>query len=119
VSHKAADEQSKFIEGMRARQRNIVWPDTLINGRFVDRFFLKGSPNPTLVQRIAAWVVGVSFFLAGVLYLSVAKGERSLLCLVVSYGIILLGGLIFRNGFRRHQAWEDPKADSDPPKRNS
>lgn len=46
----------KFIEEVEGKHRNIVWPDPLVNSQTVDRFFCKGSPNPTVVQRIAAWL---------------------------------------------------------------
>ena len=61
--HRNLDE---FIEESRARHRNIVFPGTVRNGRSVDAFFWNGSPNPSLFQRIAAWMVGLVFVGLGV-----------------------------------------------------
>jgi hypothetical protein len=56
--HRSGSDYLKKIEN---KQRNIVWPGPLINSRGVDEFFWKGSPNPTVVQRIAAWLFGLTF----------------------------------------------------------
>jgi hypothetical protein len=52
---------SNYLKEIDNKQRNIVWPEPLINSRGVDEFFWKGSPNPTVVQRIAAWLFGFIF----------------------------------------------------------
>jgi hypothetical protein len=49
----------------RAGKKTRFWPDTLRNGRVLDSFVWKGSPNATLVQR-----VGIALF--GFLFLSPA-----------------------------------------------
>ena len=49
-----------FIDDIRRSQRNVVWPDPVVNSRSVDEFLWKGSASPTLVQRIGAWLFGVS-----------------------------------------------------------
>lgn len=58
VSHRDPDH---FLEESRQRQRNVVFPDTVRNARSVDAFLWKGSPDPTLVQRVAAWLWGLTF----------------------------------------------------------
>jgi hypothetical protein len=99
----------RFIDEVRARQRNIVFPDTVRNGRAVDAFFWNGSPNPTLVQRIAAWIFGLVFMGSGLLFLPMAAevrdAEHSWIGAWV-YTLIavlfILGGIkVFRNGFAR------------------
>jgi hypothetical protein len=47
------DSGSDFLKEIENNQRNVVWPGPLVNGRGVDEFFWKGSPNPTTVQRVA------------------------------------------------------------------
>ena|SRR5579863_3211076 len=99
----------KFIDESSANQRNIVFPDTVRNARAVDIFLWRGSPNPPLVQRIAAWMFGVTFVGLGLALSPLAKlaleRDRSWLGFVVltfmSLSSILLGIKIFRNGFPR------------------
>ena len=98
----------KFIDETRDAQRNIVFPDTVRNARSVDAFLWKGSPSPTLVQRIAAWMIGLTFIVAGVTLLPLAAQFRDqtswiagLIDAMVNLLIILGGIRIFRNGFPR------------------
>jgi hypothetical protein len=51
----------EFLKEIENNQRNVVWPGPLVNSRGVDEFFWKGSPKPTVVQRIAAWLFGLTF----------------------------------------------------------
>ena len=99
----------KFIEETHASQRNIVFPDTVRNGRSVDIFFWRGSPNPTIVQRIAAWMFGLLFMTLGLQVFSMAVQERVqygfsislVIMLGMSLPFVLIGGKVFRNGFPR------------------
>lgn len=102
-----------FLESLRKRQKNLTWPDPLVNSRLVDVFFLKGSPHPIPAQRIAAWLLGIGFLQFGLIFVSVAKGEDSILWLLAGYGLIALGVVIFRNGFqhRAQLAKDDSRED--------
>jgi hypothetical protein len=62
--HKPSDQQ-KVIDELKAMPKNLIWPNTLMNSGGVDAFFLKGSPNPTMVQRIAALLFGLAFMALG------------------------------------------------------
>jgi hypothetical protein len=103
-----------FIEETRASQRNIVFPDTVRNARSIDAFLWRGSPNPSLVQRIAAWMLGALFVCLGIAFFGVAIKERveTGFSFDVVFGVatsvccVLLGARTFRNGFPR---------PSDPP----
>ena len=105
----------RFIEGIRARQRNIVFPDTVRNARSVDAFLWKGSPNPTLVQRIGAWMFGLSFTGVGaaLCFLGI-KGrpdeDQSSLgpwaAMLIGIFFVLVGARVFRNGFPRPEKRE-------------
>ena len=107
MSHRR--DLDKFIDESRSSQRNIVFPDTVRNGRAVDVFFWRGSPAPTLVQRIAAWLFGLLFvaqgFLFGYFAFGVGKKEHDVVGFVVigliSLALMALGMRIFRNGFPR------------------
>ena len=114
------DDLDPFLEEAKARQRNIVFPDTVRNGRAVDVFLWRGSPNPTLVQRIAAWMFGVALIISGLLFLSMlpqtADRDRDGpwiasqpwivwlgygLTLVFAFVFISVGARLIRNGFPR------------------
>jgi hypothetical protein len=96
--------RKRFIETIKAKQRNTVWPDPLINSRGVDAFLWKGSPDAPLVQRIGAWIFGLTFVLLGVVFVVIARNERSWIGIVVSIAPFLIGGRVFLNGFRKRKA---------------
>ena len=60
--HQGVGDLHKLIEDYREKQRNIVWPDPLINATRADRFLWNGSPNPTRVQKVASWLIGSVLF---------------------------------------------------------
>jgi hypothetical protein len=107
--HSGAGDPQKFIDEIRAKQRNIVFPDGLANGAAVDKFLLKGSPDPPLVQRVGAWLFGLMFLIGGVSFLGYAQKEGSFLLALVSVACFLLGAWMFRNGFRRRMPGPMPK----------
>jgi hypothetical protein len=92
-----------------SRQRNIVLPDTVRNGRSLDAFFWTGSPHPTLVQRIAAWLLGIFEMGCGLEFIALAVKERIkegfsisvVIQAILGLAIVLLGIRTFRNGFPR------------------
>jgi len=47
-----SEDLSQFIDGVRASQRNIVFPDTVRNGRSADAFLWRGSPDPSAVSQL-------------------------------------------------------------------
>ena len=94
----------KLIEDIEAKQRNTVWPNTMINSRGVDEFLWKGDPNAPLVQRMAAWIFGIVFLLIGLGWLDVGYEKHWLIFAVLSIVWFLLGGKVLLNEFRRHKA---------------
>ena len=96
--------QHKVISEIRAKQRNIVFPDTLRNSRGVDEYLWKGSPNATRVQRVASWMFGCFFILAGVAFVDVAFEKQDWPSGVFSICWFLVGGKVFLNGFRRSRS---------------
>ena len=92
--------QQRFDEDVRQKQRNIVFPDTVRNDRLVNVFLWNGSPKPTAVQRIAAWLFGLQFIGLGVVGLSFAfSAHGEVVVFLVALAAILLGMKIFSNGF--------------------
>jgi hypothetical protein len=107
VSHRDLDD---FLEKSRQRQRNVVFPDTVRNARSVDAFLWKGSPNPTRVQRVGAWLFGITFIGLGaclIAFVVVARSDGEWVAAFVmtsmSVGAIALGIRTFRNGFPRRK----------------
>jgi hypothetical protein len=91
----------KFIDGVRARQRNIVFPDTVRNERPLFDFFWNGAPDPPMVQRIGAWMAGLFLVVAGLFAALSARDGGNWLRLTTSLISVCLGIRIFRNGFPR------------------
>jgi hypothetical protein len=87
-------EREKWLQDIHARQRNIVFPDTVHNeGRFLRNLT---APAPNWGARVGfallvAWVVGsVLAFVSGIL--SDPDGKQELMIVVI--GMILLFGPI-------------------------
>ena len=99
----------KFIDEARASQRNIVFPDTVRNARSADVFLWNGSPDPSLVQRIAAWIFGLAYMgiALEVFFLAVTRRVKDgfsidiVILAAMSLSAVLIGIRIFRNGFPR------------------
>lgn len=97
-------DQQRFVEDFKAKQSNTLWPDTLKNSKGVDEFLWKGSPDAPLVQRIGAWIFGLTFILLGFAFVDIAYEKHSAFDLVFSSIWFLIGGKVFLNGFRkRHE----------------
>jgi len=70
----------------------------------VNRFFWRGSTNPTKVQRAAAWLMGASFIAAG--FGLVSQAGDSYVTRLIGSCAVVVGAVVFRNGFRRKSAGE-------------
>jgi hypothetical protein len=95
--------RSKFNDDVQARQRNTVWPDTLKNGRSVDGFLWKGSPDATPVQRVGSAIFGLAFLAAGFtfVYISVSRGGSGASLFIMLFGLfwIVIGCKLLANAF--------------------
>src|SRR5580700_964371 len=95
---------SRFLDDVRAKQRNTVWPDTIRNGRSVDRLLWKGSPNATRVQRIGIAIFGMVFLILGLMITwlaNVAAHRRSigesLLTFLVAFVVLTIACRLLTN----------------------
>jgi len=86
---------------VRSKQENVLWPQVMTNVRSADAFLLKGSPNPSPVQRVAAWIFGLTLFAEG--FGIGFVGRRLPPVLLVGVAFALLGAWVFRNGFARRE----------------
>ncbi|HEY4362002.1 MAG TPA: hypothetical protein VGN17_13580 [Bryobacteraceae bacterium] len=57
--HPYEHDHDQYVADLKARQRNIVFPDTVRNGRAVDKLLWKGDPDAPLVQRIGMLILGI------------------------------------------------------------
>ena len=97
------EDLDNFIDEMKGKQRNIVFPDTVRNQRGMYAFLWRGSPHPTLVQRIAAGILGLFFLAQGIAAFSAAARANkatSWISALVAVPWILIAAKILRNGFR-------------------
>jgi hypothetical protein len=91
----------RLIEEIKAKQSNTVWPDTLRNSRGVDEFLWKGAPNAPLVQRIGAWIFGLTFILLAVVFADIAYEKHAWPIGALAVILLMVGGKVCLNGIRR------------------
>jgi hypothetical protein len=118
---KQSDLES-YVSQVRQRQRNTVWPDLLVNSRSVDKFLWTGSPNPTVVQRIGAWLLGVGIIAPGLVCLILARMDWTWSLGSIAFGLVAslavaFGVRTFMAGFRRHVPEDED--DQTPRKRRN
>ena len=103
--HRRASGLDKYIDDIKSKQNNIIWPNPLRNSGSVDAFLFKGSANPRPVQRVAAWLFGLTYIAGGVIFLGVAWHVKENAWIPASLGVALLavGIWIFHSGVRRHR----------------
>jgi hypothetical protein len=94
----------KLLDDVQARQRNTVWPDTLRNGRTLDGFLWKGSPDATLVQRVGVAIFGLFFLATSFLFVYIALSEggsgASLIIVLFALFWLVIGCKLLGNAFR-------------------
>lgn len=100
--HFENETHTKLRDEVEAAQRNIVWPDTMRNGRLMDALLWRGSPEATTVQRVGIAVFGLLFLSMGLFFIfSLAPELHSVLIAV--FGVLAsgLGIRVTLNAFRR------------------
>jgi hypothetical protein len=88
------------INDIRFRQRNIVWPDVIVNANRVNRFLFKGARNAPVVQRIGALLFGIVLAGSGIVNLSLDYKVGTLVGSIVSFTIIGVGVIFCVNAVR-------------------
>ena len=99
-----SEDRKRLIEEIKAKQENTVWPGPITNSRSVDEFLWRGDPDAPLVQRMAAWIFGITFTMIGIGWLIIAHDKHWVEFGVLSIAWFLLGGKVFLNGFNRHKS---------------
>jgi hypothetical protein len=93
-------KRQDFIEEIRAKQRNTLWPEMQANSRAVDSLIFLGDRNATPVQRIGIGLFGAFFVLAGIAFIGIGRDLHSFAPLLISFAAFLLGGLVLFNSAR-------------------
>lgn len=105
MKNRAEKPQTReFIAEFEAKQRNIVFPDTLKNSRSVDEYLLKGSPDAPLVQRVGAWIFGIAFIIVGLALLGVARERQIWPPVLLSIISLSVGLRVILSGFRKRKS---------------
>ncbi len=94
-------ELDPYIEDMRDRQRNTVFPDTLRGGRSVDELLFKGVPHAPLVQRIGVLVIALSYVIIGVAFVLMTLEKKQWLTGLFAAVIFAAAGWFIRNALRK------------------
>jgi hypothetical protein len=95
----SGEGQGSWISEFEAKQRNLVWPDTMRNCRGVDVLFLKGNPKAPMVQRVGCWVFGTSMFFITATAIAEMLNARNGSWVVVAVASAAFGGWVFSRGF--------------------
>jgi hypothetical protein len=94
-------ELDSYVEDLKARQRNLIWPDVLRGGRAVDELLWKGSGDAPLVQRIGVVIVALAYLLVAVAFVAMAVEQGKWFIGAFAALLFLAGGWFIRNAFRR------------------
>lgn len=89
------------IESVKARQRNLIWPDVLRGGRSVDELLWKGARSAPLVQRIGVLILALAYVMVGVVFVSMSLEEREWSTALFAALIFIAAGWFIRNVLRR------------------
>ena len=104
TSKEETQKRKKEVREFLAEQRNVARSETLLRSHGAEEPLFKGSPNAPLVQRIGAFVFGLFFILAGVVFLTLGFQRYSLILGLFAIGWFLVGGRVLWNAFRRPEA---------------
>ncbi len=103
-------ESRRWIEELKYRQRNIVWPDAFTNSREVLVRLWRGSRGKaTLTQRVGVFLFGLMYFAAGLGWIVLAHQLGSILGLLISYLFLVLGARSCWNAVRKRRPDEYPR----------
>ena len=90
----------------------IVFPNTVRDGGIAENFLWKGLPNPSPVQRIGAWILGLFAISCGLMFVALAIHELYgddhprigfAAFMLVALVVCIFGALTFRLGFSKAQ----------------
>jgi len=92
-----------FQQEMRERQRNIVFPDTVRNARYLYQALWHGSPTATWVQRMGAAALAVLWVGSGVGLVAISHDNGSFLGIMEGLLGTALGAKVLHSAFRHRK----------------
>jgi hypothetical protein len=100
----------RLVDAVESKQRNITWPDVMINASNADELMWKGSRRITKVQRVGVSLFGLVFVLSGIsLANSFHKG--SWVGIPIGIGFALVGCKLLWNSVRKNDLAKVGKKD--------
>jgi hypothetical protein len=97
----STEQIPKLIEDIRAKQKNVVWPNPLRNSRGVDELLWRGSSKATPVQRIGIALFGFCYLILAIAMIGIGKEDGSIAFYVVGIAMLLLGARVLFNSVRK------------------
>jgi hypothetical protein len=94
-------ELDSYVESVKDRQKNVLWPDVLRGGRSVDELLWKGARGAPMVQRIGVVVFALAYLIVAVTFISTAVEQRSWLAGGSAAILLGIGGWFIRNALRK------------------
>ena len=94
-------ELDSYIEDLKARQRNLVFPDVLRGGRSVDELLWKGARDAPLVQRIGVVILALAYVLVGIVFVSMSVEQGEWFTGAFAGLLFIAAGWFIRNALRR------------------
>ena len=91
----------KYLDEVRAKQRNTVWPDPLRNSRAVDEFLWRGSSKAPLVQRGGTLIFGLAYLLSGAGLAGVLVDRHAYVLLIIVVMLWVVAGKLLLNVVRK------------------
>ena len=95
------NELDDYIESVKVRQKNSLWPDVLRGGRSVDEFLWKGASDAPLVQRVGAVILALAYLLVGLAFVSMALEQGEWFTGAFAALIFIVAGWFIRNALRK------------------
>ena len=105
--HDVAEQHpiENLVDDVRQRQRNITYPDLIVNASGSDELMLKGSPRITRVQRVGVGIFGLFFLMAGVSIVTGIKirEEGWWIGVPIAAAFVLVGCKLLWNSVRKNK----------------
>ena len=94
-------ELDSYIESVKDRQKNVLWPDVLRGGRSVDELLWKGARDAPMVQRIGVVILALAYVMVAAVFISMAVEQGSWLAGGSAAILFGVGGWFIRNALRK------------------
>jgi hypothetical protein len=94
MAEEEQDKLQRMMDDLDAKQRNILWLQSLKNGRNVDAFLWKGAEKPTASMRIGAFLLGTIYLISALAICYASAEGGSIFGVLVSFGFLYLGARV-------------------------